>query len=52
MRKIAANYIFPIVGEPIKNGYVVFDNNNCVVEIGQLNGECQDTEFYNGILWT
>lgn len=50
MRKIAANYIFPIVGEPIKNGYVVFDNNNCVVEIGQLNGECQDTEFYNGIL--
>lgn len=50
MRKIAANYVFPIVGEPIKNGYVVFDDNNTVVEVGQLNGECADTEFYNGIL--
>ncbi len=50
MRKIAANYVFPIVGKPIRNGYVVFNDNNEVVEVGQLDGECQDTEFYNGIL--
>jgi len=50
MRKIAANYLFPISGEPIRNGYVKFNDNNEVVEIGQLDGECADTEFFNGIL--
>ena len=50
MRKIAANYIFPIASKPIKNGYVVVDDNGTVIETGQLDGECQDTEFYNGIL--
>lgn len=50
MRKIAANYVFPIVGEPIRNGYVLFNDNNEVVEVGQLDGECPDTEFYSGIL--
>ncbi len=50
MRKIAANYIYPIASEPIKNGYVKLDDNGTIVEIGQLNGECEDTEFYNGIL--
>lgn len=50
MRKIAANYIFPISSEPIKNGYVVTDDQGTITEIGQLEHECQDTEFYNGIL--
>lgn len=50
MRKIAANYIYPIASAPIKNGYVVLDDNGVITEIGQLDGECQDTEFYNGIL--
>ncbi len=50
MRKIAANYIYPIASEPIKNGYVKIDDNGYITEIGQLNGECEDTEFYNGIL--
>ncbi len=50
MRKIAANYVFPTVGKPIRNGYVLFNDNNEVVEVGQLDGECQDTEFYSGIL--
>lgn len=50
MRKIAANLVIPIDGAPIKNGYVLFDNNNRVVEVGSLTKECQDTEFYNGIL--
>lgn len=50
MRKIAANYVFPVAGEPIRNGYVKFNDNNEVVEVGQLDGECADTEFYSGIL--
>ncbi len=50
MRKIAANYIFPISSEPIKNGYIVTDDQGVITEIGKLEHECQDTEFYNGIL--
>lgn len=51
MRKIAANYLFPLGGgQPIKNGYLVLDNSNEIVEIGALDRECADTEFYNGIL--
>lgn len=50
MRKIAANYVFPINGEPIRNGYVKFNDDNEVVEVGQLGQECEDTEFYSGIL--
>ncbi len=50
MRKIAANYVVTNSGAPIKNGYVKFNDDNVVVEIGQLDGECADTEFYGGIL--
>ncbi|MBQ7773379.1 MAG: amidohydrolase family protein [Bacteroidales bacterium] len=50
MRKIAANYVFPIIGSPIRNGYVKFNDYNEVVEVGQLGQECEDTEFYSGIL--
>lgn len=53
MRKIGANYIFPVSSPPIKNGIVVFDDNNVVVEIIDNNGkfiEQAGTEFYNGIL--
>ena len=50
MRKIAANYVLTNSGAPIKNGYVKFNDENVVVEIGQLSGECADTEFYSGIL--
>ena len=50
MRKIAANYVLTNSGTPIKNGYVKFNDDNVVVEIGQLDGECADTEFYSGIL--
>ena len=32
MRKIAANYIFPVSGSPIKNGYVKVDDNGVVVD--------------------
>lgn len=49
-RRIASNYIFPVVGEPIKNGYVDFDEQGRVLEIGALSGETESTEFYNGII--
>ncbi len=50
MRRIAANYLFPVNGTPIKNGYVEIDDNGVVVSIGKLEKECETTEFYNGIL--
>lgn len=50
MRKISANYLFPVNGAPVRNGYVVVDDNGTVVETGALEKECADTEFYNGIL--
>lgn len=50
MRKIAANYIFPITGAPLRNGYVQVDDHGVITGIGELTGECEDTEFYNGIL--
>ncbi|MEG2849617.1 MAG: amidohydrolase family protein, partial [Bacteroidales bacterium] len=50
MRKIAANYIFPIIGKPIKNGYVKIEDNGTIAEIGIIDKECEDTEFYNGII--
>ena len=36
--------------EPLKNGYLILNDNNEVVGTGVLDGECEDTEFYNGIL--
>ncbi len=50
MRKIAANYIFPIDGKPIKNGYVAIDDDGTVLETGTVTDETESTEFYNGIL--
>ena len=50
MRKLAAHYIIPIGSKPIKNGYIKVDDNGVIVEIGELNGECESTEFFNGIL--
>lgn len=50
MRKLSANYLFPVNGEPVKNGYVVVDDSGTITEIGALEGECADTEFYNGII--
>ena len=50
MRRIAANYIFPITSDPIRNGYVDFDRDGTVLGIGRLTEETGSTEFYNGIL--
>ena len=50
MRRISANYIFPITSDPIHNGYVDFADDGTVIGIGQMSGETGSTEFYNGIL--
>ena len=53
MRKISANYVFPITSEPIKNGIIVLDDNNTIIEIIDNGGELKETynlEFYNGII--
>ncbi len=53
MRKIAANYIFPVSGKPIQNGILVLDLNETIVEIldNEPNIENDSSiEFYNGVL--
>lgn len=50
MRKLAAHYIFPISGKPIKNGYIELTDSGVITEIGELENESESTEFYNGIL--
>lgn len=48
---IAANYIFPISGKPIKNGYIEFDENGVITEMGEITSqERESTRFYNGII--
>jgi len=53
MRRFSANYIFPICKPPIKNGIVVIDNNDTIVEVIDPKGNIEELasmEFYNGIL--
>ena len=53
MRKIAANFIFPVISSPIKNGVLIIDNNEVITEIideGENFSEQANLEFYNGIL--
>ncbi len=54
MRKIAANYIFPVSSAPIKNGIIVLSDDNKILDIldntnGQLK-EIANLEFFNGVL--
>lgn len=53
MRKIAATYIFPCNGKPLKYGIIVCENDGTVVEIIDTSGvlsEQAGLEFYSGIL--
>ena len=50
MRRLAANYIFPISSSPIKNGYIEFDNSGKITQMEPLEKEIESTEFYNGII--
>lgn len=42
--------MFPVDGEPVKNGYVEVDDNGTVIGTGALTEELEDTEFYNGVI--
>ena len=33
MRKVAANYIFPISSEPLRNGILVFEEDGTIIDI-------------------
>ncbi len=53
MRKISANYIFPVSSSPIKNGILIIDNDGKVKDLidpGKDAGESENLEVYNGIL--
>ena len=50
MRRLAAHYILPVSGKPIRNGYIDLNNEGVIIGIGELNSESESTEFYNGIL--
>jgi N-acetylglucosamine-6-phosphate deacetylase len=53
MRKITANYIFPVSGPLLKNGIIVLNDQNQIVELIDRKGdtkEIQDLEYYSGII--
>jgi cytosine/adenosine deaminase-related metal-dependent hydrolase len=53
MRKISANYIFPICAPPIKNGVLTINDDGKIIDISTANETCEDgenIEFYDGII--
>lgn len=53
MRKIAANYIFPVSQDPLKNGILITEDDGTVLDVINTGGdirESENLEFYNGII--
>ncbi len=53
MRKIAATYIFPCSGPPIKNGILICGDDGTIIEIIDNNGKLNEEaglEFHSGVL--
>ncbi len=53
MRKIAADYIFPIAQSPIAKGIIILDENNVVVDIinpETMDYDIQDVKKYKGFI--
>jgi cytosine/adenosine deaminase-related metal-dependent hydrolase len=53
MRKIGADYIFPVSSDPIKNGIIIIDDHGTIKEIidnKEDNKPIDNLEFYNGII--
>ena len=53
MRKITANYIFPVSSAPLKNGIIVLDDTNRIVDIIDTKNnfkEIENLEFYGGTI--
>ncbi len=53
MRKIQADYIFPISSSPIKNGILIFENDGTIIDLidpAHTPYLLQDIETFNGVL--
>lgn len=53
MRKIAANFIFPVSKAPIKNGIIIVEDDGTIIDLIDNGGklpEIAGLEFYNGII--
>ena len=53
MRRISANYIYPVCRAPLKNGIVEIDSKGQVLNVIDTKGELKESrnlEFYNGII--
>jgi cytosine/adenosine deaminase-related metal-dependent hydrolase len=51
MRKLTADYIFPVVGEPIKKGVVVIDDQGAIQELGSRENHDPTTlEVHRGAI--
>lgn len=53
MRKISANYIFPVSSAPLKNGIIVLDDANAIIDVIDTGGkikEIQNLQFYSGMI--
>ena len=51
MRKITADYIFPISQKPIKNGVVEVDKNGTIIKLGKRHGYDEtELESHKGII--
>lgn len=53
MKQFAANYIFPVTSNPIKNGIVVTDDSGIIIEIIDTHGklsEKSNIQFFNGVI--
>lgn len=53
MRKISAQYIYPVNSKPLKKGIVIVDEDGKIIEIIDTKGELKESagvEFYNGVI--
>jgi cytosine/adenosine deaminase-related metal-dependent hydrolase len=53
MQRFSANYVFPVTGNPIRNGIVEVDENGlikAIIDPGSAPVELANTEFHNGII--
>jgi aminodeoxyfutalosine deaminase len=53
MRKISANYLFPVSSKPLKNGIVEVADDGTIVRLIDTGGELIEQagiEFYNGVI--
>ena len=53
MRRLSANYIYPISSPPVKNGIIEINDTGEIVKIIDTKGilkESRNLEFYNGII--